>query len=71
MIEVLGDKNPTIKINTLKFTKDMAMTTFIDDFKEIAPGFIPVFQKLVNDSSTDVRDAALHCLGVFKARLGE
>lgn len=40
---MLGDKNPTIKINTLKFAKEIAMTTYIDDLKDITPNFIPLF----------------------------
>ena len=71
VIEILGDKNPTIKVNTLKWASELALQTYIDDFKEIGPQFVPIFKKLTNDSAPDVRDATLSFLGIFKARLGE
>ncbi len=71
LIDVLSDKNPSVKVNTLKWAKEVALATYIDDLTDLTPSFIPVFKKLVNDSAPDVRDAALMLIGVFKARLGE
>ena len=68
---LLGDKNPTVKVNTLRWIKsNLRESESPKDMKSVSNAVAPLLKKLVNDSQGDVRDAALDLFGALRARLG-
>jgi hypothetical protein len=71
VIPAITNVAPGVKLGTIKFVEKMALVTYIDVLKRVQPELIPAIVKVIDDKDGGVRDAALHCAGILKGRLGE
>lgn len=71
MIPCITNTAPGVRSGTLKFVENHVKITYIDVLQRVADQLLPAVQKAVDDKDGGVRDNAVHCLGILKARLGE
>lgn len=67
----LSDKAPSVKKNTCLFLEKLVQKTYIDVLQRVSGEFLGQLAKLSEDPDSEVRNAVLSLLGIFKGRLGE
>lgn len=71
VIPCITNTAPAVRTNTVIFVEKHAKVTYIDVLQRVADALLPTMQKVVDDKDGGVRDAAVHCMGILKGRLGE
>jgi hypothetical protein len=71
VIPRITDPAPGVKLGTIKFVEAACQVTYIDVLQRIQNELLPAILKVIEDKDGGVRDAALHCMGILKGRLGE
>lgn len=70
LFSLLAEKAPSVKQGACQFIEKAARVTYIDTLKRIVKQLAPILIKLTDDSSGEVRDAALFAVGVIVGRTG-
>lgn len=71
IVASLSDKSPLVKRQVCLYLEKAAQKTFIDVLQRVSGEMLQVLIKLTDDATSDVRDAVLQAIGIFKGRLGE
>ena len=67
----INDKVQYVRAGTLKYVEKLSIVTYIDVLQRVADELLPILLKVVDDKEGEVREAALHCMGILRGRLGE
>ena len=71
MVPCITNVAPGVKNGTIKYVEKIALITYIDVLQRVADQLLPAMAKVIDDKDGTVRQNALHCMGILKARCGD